>query len=201
MKHFFAILLLSFCLLALPGLALAKDEIRFEPQVTIPGSQFVTGTDIAVSQSTQTICEYIAAIYKYMIGVIGIFAAMTLIIGGVIWITAAGRPAQISLAKDWIAGSLMGLALALGAYLILATINFQLTICTHLEIPALQKIMLKQNNFKNCYWSTKYDCKDSSYTKEKDKNCEGPRPKTSVVPGVSTDMAWCCCQKNSATSH
>ncbi|MFH1412794.1 MAG: pilin [bacterium] len=123
---------------------LAKsDPLEFTPQVTIPdpgGSpQFVEEVPIELDDSTKNICEYILAIYKYMIGVIGIFAAVALIIGGVIWITSAGSPGRIGMAKDWIAGSLIGLALALSAFLILATINVDLVLCRHLEIPAIQK--------------------------------------------------------------
>jgi hypothetical protein len=75
------------------------------------------------SQGTVAIGQYIRAIYNYAIGVVGILAAIVLMFGGVLWLTAGGNPNRIENAKAWIGGSLTGLILALLSYLILYTLN------------------------------------------------------------------------------
>ncbi len=78
--------------------------------------------------------EYIVAIYKYAIGIVGILAAVVLMFGGVLWITAGGNNERISNAKSWIAASLSGLVLALCSYMILYTINPNLVKFEPIEI-------------------------------------------------------------------
>lgn len=120
-----------------------NDNLTFTPEVSIPDqagnlSTFTENKPYALDQTTGPICEYILAIYKYAIGIVAIIAAVTMIIGGVIWITAAGSPARVSLAKDWIANSLLGILLALASFLLLATINPELTICQHIAIDTIK---------------------------------------------------------------
>ncbi len=95
-----------------------KGDINFTPQVQLPGYIFD-----ASDKSTGNIARYIRAIYKYSIGIVGILAAVVLMIGGVMWIVAGGSATAIGEAKTWIGASLTGLLLALLSYLILATIN------------------------------------------------------------------------------
>jgi len=96
---------------------------NFTPQIGIPGSEFQQGASIAVSNNTATIANYVKAIYKYLIGIVGITAAIMLMVGGVVWLTAGGSPERVKQAQDYIVGSLTGLALALGSFLILGMIN------------------------------------------------------------------------------
>ncbi|MFH1823009.1 MAG: hypothetical protein ABH830_04910 [Patescibacteria group bacterium] len=70
---------------------------------------------------------YIREIYSYAIGIVGILAAVVLMVGGVIWLTAGGSAERIGNAKSWIVASLTGLIIALTSFLILATINPKLT--------------------------------------------------------------------------
>ena len=104
-----------------------KEAVTFIPQVTIPGSTFIASTSVVMGGSLSTIGEYIKAIYNYLILLVGLVAVIASMVGGVIWLTAAGNTAKISTAKSWIGGSLTGLVLALSAYLILKTINPNLT--------------------------------------------------------------------------
>ncbi len=118
----FTLQLLSLiALLTLPSISQAGD-VKFTPQVGID-QQFQKGTGVTVSQSTETIAQYIRAIYKYAIGIVGILAAVVLMFGGIIWLTAGGNATQITNAKSWIGASLTGLVLALLSYMILATVN------------------------------------------------------------------------------
>ncbi|MFA6106055.1 MAG: pilin [Patescibacteria group bacterium] len=100
-----------------------SGPVNFTPQIGIPGSQFQPGASIAVSNNTATIAEYVKAIYKYLIGIVGITAAIMLMVGGIVWLTAGGSPERVKQAQDYIVGSLTGLALALGSFLILGMIN------------------------------------------------------------------------------
>lgn len=103
--------------------ALNSEPVEFTPQVTIPGSSFQAGVTSPLEASTGPIARYISAIYNYGVGIVGILAAMMLMIGGIIWLTAAGSSSKIEQAKSFIGSSLTGMALVLTAYILLNTIN------------------------------------------------------------------------------
>jgi cell wall-associated NlpC family hydrolase len=69
------------------------------------------------------IAEYIAGIYKYAIGIVGILATVVMMIGGVMWIMSGGNASTAGEAKSWIASSLTGLIIALSSYTILYQVN------------------------------------------------------------------------------
>lgn len=75
------------------------DPIFITPTVTIPDTDFVSGQGIKVEESTTTLANYIVAIFKYSTGVIGIIAAIVLMLAGIMWVTAAGNQEQIGSAK------------------------------------------------------------------------------------------------------
>ena len=109
--------------------------ITFTPQVEIPGYKFDSSIE-----TTGNIANLIRAIYKYAIGVVGILAAVVLMFGGVLWITAGGNTTRIGEAKAWIGASLTGLILALSSYLILATVNPALVNFETTAIQTVEKI-------------------------------------------------------------
>ena len=67
--------------------------------------------------------EYFSAIYKYAVGIIGILAAIMILIGGVMWNASGGNQEKISQDKKRITGGLLGMFLVLGSYMILSLIN------------------------------------------------------------------------------
>lgn len=75
------------------------------------------------SCSLPWIAIYIKAIYNYAIGVIGILAALALMIGGVIYLTSLGNATRISEAKSWITGALTGMLIMFTSYILLNEIN------------------------------------------------------------------------------
>jgi len=194
----------------------SQDNLNFTPQVSIPGSEFVKGQGTAVSQDTSTICNYLIAIYKYLIGIVAIFAAVALIIGGVIWITAAGSPGRIGIAKSWIASSLAGLALALGAFLILATINPELVICRYLKIDNIKNVAITSTPTNNtsldtqaCEWGMAKDAADKicgpGLVKKDNQYCKGLSYQfDSIMPNSYPQPNWpgyyCCCADPTAFS-
>lgn len=67
--------------------------------------------------------EYIARVYNYAIALAVSLSIFMLMWGGFKWITAAGDRGKISSAQSTITDAVIGLVLALGAYVILNTIN------------------------------------------------------------------------------
>ncbi|MCR4279806.1 MAG: pilin [Candidatus Komeilibacteria bacterium] len=102
--------------------AQAKTQLRL--QSSIPGSSFQEGTAITIGPDT--LGNYLNAIYSYGIGLVAVLAVVMIILGGFQWIFAAGNTSRIDAAKTTIISALVGLGLALGSYLILATISVEL---------------------------------------------------------------------------
>ncbi|MCU0679163.1 MAG: NlpC/P60 family protein [Planctomycetes bacterium] len=86
------------------------------------------------------IAVYIASIYKYAIGVVGILATVVMMLGGIMWIVAGGNATRIGEAKSWITAAVTGLILALSSYLILAQINPALVGYSALSIDVVKEI-------------------------------------------------------------
>ena len=151
MKHFiFAFFLaLNF---TLPLVALAQEAPRsniiFNPAISIPESKYIAQTDVVLANNTSNLCDYIITLFKYGIGIVGVAAAIGVCIGGVLWVLSAGNSGRVSKAKGWIMDSLIGLAVALGSFLILSSINQDLVLCKAREIPLVgrQELVLPALN-------------------------------------------------------
>jgi hypothetical protein len=70
--------------------------------------------------------EYILGVYKFGIWSVGIAALLMIMIGGFMYITSAGNNASMEKAKGIIFDSVIGILLALTAYLLLYVINPEL---------------------------------------------------------------------------
>lgn len=81
--------------------------------------------------------DLIVAIYRFLLGISGFLAISVIIYGAVKYAVSAGNASGLGEAKDWIIAALSGLALLAGAYIILRTINPELTI---LNLPTLNPI-------------------------------------------------------------
>ncbi|MFH0951368.1 MAG: pilin [bacterium] len=127
----------------MPNSSMPTFENPFDKlQVSIPGMQrfqdaIVTARNGSYDLSITWIGDYLAGLYQFLIMVVAIFAAVTLIIGAVIWITSAGNPSRIGEAKSWIASSILGLVLALSAYLILYTVNPEMVILRPINLSSV----------------------------------------------------------------
>ncbi|MBI5072117.1 hypothetical protein HZB93_04510 [Candidatus Falkowbacteria bacterium] len=84
--------------------------------------------------------EYIAAIYKYAIGIVGILSGIMIVVGGLLWLTAGGAADRVSTAKSFIESSLVGLVIALTSYLLLYAINPKLTEFEGLRIKYVEQV-------------------------------------------------------------
>ncbi|MEI7620319.1 MAG: hypothetical protein WCJ57_01985 [Candidatus Falkowbacteria bacterium] len=119
--------------------ALNEDPVKFVPQVTIPGSSFVASTTIYLEPSTAPIAKYISAIYNYGVGIVGIMAAVMLMLGGIIWLTSAGSSTKVEQAKSIIGTSLIGMVLVLTAVILLRTINPELTSFKSIAVESIKE--------------------------------------------------------------
>ncbi|MEK7516486.1 MAG: hypothetical protein AAB562_02720, partial [Patescibacteria group bacterium] len=70
----------------------------------------------------QDLGQYLSILYNYLIGIAGVLATVMIMVGGVRWLLAAGDPGKIGAAKETIGSAVIGLALALGSFLLLNTI-------------------------------------------------------------------------------
>ena len=91
-------------------------------------SVFIAGTAIvqAVESSSEGISGYINNFYKTAIILGGVAAILVIIIGGLMWATS-GAIDQKNKGRDLITSAIWGLVLLLGAFIILNTINPELT--------------------------------------------------------------------------
>jgi TRAP-type C4-dicarboxylate transport system permease small subunit len=73
--------------------------------------------------SSYNLSSYLQWVFAFAISIAGILAVLMIVIGGIQYITAYGNPNQIENAKNRIYQALLGLLLAISAWLILNTIN------------------------------------------------------------------------------
>ncbi len=97
-----------------------KNQINFIPSMTIPGL-YNAGETVPISPSS--LAEYIVAIYRYGGMFAGVVAMFMLVYTGWEWLLAGGNSGKISRAKEKINGTLIGLALLFGGYLLLSLIS------------------------------------------------------------------------------
>lgn len=137
-----------------PELAISVTKIEGlintpEPRIAIPGLSFtdkdkLTQVDAGgnVYLSIPFLGEYIAAIYKYAVGVAGIVSVIVIIISGIQWmtpgnlsITGEGDQKQtVNNAKKRIMGAVIGLLLSVGSYTLLYNINPELVSFRNLKV-------------------------------------------------------------------
>jgi len=104
-------LIVVFGTLVCSPVSAASYAEQYVPMEKIPG--FETGT----------FPIFIANLYKFGIGAVGIAALLMITIGGFYYMTAAGNTARLGTAKTLITDAILGLIVALGAWLLLYVIN------------------------------------------------------------------------------
>jgi len=78
--------------------------------------------------------HYIRYIFSFAIAISGFIVFASLVYGGFVYITSAGNPNATRDAKEQIASSLVGIVIVLGSFVILNTINPQLTTLRGIEV-------------------------------------------------------------------
>jgi hypothetical protein len=147
-KHFlilFTILLAVFLLS--PIIVFAQEEKSMfnvgEPpklQMPIPGVPEFSKIQVEGGEiSVPWLAQYIAGVYKYGVALAASLTILMIMIGGFLWITAAGDAGKISRAKSLIIDAVIGLILAVGSYVILYTINPDLVAFKALQISLVKR--------------------------------------------------------------
>lgn len=169
-------------------------EIKFRPQVPIPGDSIFTSDGVALSgeSGTEWIARYIGAVYRYGISIGAILAAVVIMAAGILWLTSGGSQQKIGKAKELITGSLVGLFLLFGSYMILnminpALVNFRVSKIS--AIPPLISGCCKYSNFAEMTYSVICEDKEINTAEE-----VGIFYSDRVVDnaGNSCDKANCC---------
>ena len=119
------ILLYLTILLSLVSINIANAQ--YIPLAPLPG---IDGQSI-------TLGGYVSAAFKIGIGLAGVFAVLMIVISGVQFIGGAASPSARTEATGRITNALFGLIIALGAWLLLNTINPDLT-DTNIKFPVTQ---------------------------------------------------------------
>lgn len=88
--------------------------------------------------------DILASIYYFLLGFIGISALVMMVIGGITYMTAGDSVERTRRATSFMKNAALGLALALTSYLILNTINPDLTARLNLVLPDIKKAKLQQ---------------------------------------------------------
>ena len=83
------------------------------------------------------LADYISGLFRYAIPVAAVLAVVMMMIGGLQWLTSAGDSGKVGAAKKRITGAAVGLALILGSYLLLYTVNPELVSLRALRIETV----------------------------------------------------------------
>lgn len=122
------------------------ESLKFTPQISIPNSYIQGTVEVGYSSGTKMMSDllpqYVGNFYRYGLSIVGLIATVTLMGGGILWLTSMGNDSKIAKAKEMIFGSLTGVALLYGSYLILNTINPELIQLRPVESPSIAKVVL-----------------------------------------------------------
>lgn len=118
------------------GEKITQQLHEYQTKYTLP-CQPLAGGQCA---SDQTPAGYIARLYQFGLMIVGLFAFGGIVYGALKYILSAGSMADQSDAKDQITQAVLGLVLLLGSFLILYTINPEIT---NLRNPNLEVIQIK----------------------------------------------------------
>jgi len=109
------------------------------PDLNLTQLQVPIGGGATQKLSFPWIAEYVVATYKYALGIASILAVIMVMIAGILYLTSAGNPQRIGQAKNYIIGSITGLVILLGSYLILNLISPNLTQLGSVEVQTVSE--------------------------------------------------------------
>ncbi len=138
-----------------PTVSYAKPQL----EVTIPGVDFITPAVNNGYLESNFIGTYISGVYKFLIGFAIVIAIVMMMIGGLQYVAGA-TSGDIEKAKTRIRNAVEGFVLLLFVYVVLYTVNPQLTVFNSLSIETVDQIKL-------------------------DRSASGPEGEPSKCPGIS----------------
>lgn len=125
-----------------PKFEIPKFQVPI-PTVELTEPACAATADGVFSCEVPWIGQYISGIYTYGLNIAGILAALMLMAGGVLWLISAGNPSRITQAKELITGSIIGLLILVGTYILLTQINPDLVNFKPLGIGTIKGMELK----------------------------------------------------------
>jgi len=130
MRYLGKIFILSFivCLLALSA-AMQIASAQTPSTSTIVNVEFPcpSGSQLGACQPSTDIPSYLNNLYKFAVGIAGALAVAMIVAGGVYYTVSAGSSDKQREAKSMITSAIWGLILLFASYLILRTVNPQIT--------------------------------------------------------------------------
>ena len=84
--------------------------------------------------------QYIAALYKYSLGIAVVVATVMIVIGGFQYLTGGGDAGRVKAGKDRITNAVVGLLLLFGSYIMLTTIDPDLVEFKTLKLTQLKRV-------------------------------------------------------------
>lgn len=156
-----AITIVLSCLFSFADISLAQSKkdlgtsLEFTPQITIPGSEFIKGASTSVGQldeetgkmESDLLARYIIAVFNYALAIVAILATIVLMGAGIVWLTSGGDSGKVSKAKQLIAGSITGMIILACSWIILNTINPELTKLQVISMKVTEPVVL---GYLNC---------------------------------------------------
>ncbi len=119
----------------------SKDTVKPTLGVEIPGfAGFQDPVRVNGVLQVGFIGEYIAAVYRWLIGIMAVFAVIMIMVGGVQYMLKGGSQQGVTEAKQRIKNALIGMVILLGSYTLLYTTNPQLTLLNALRIKTVDPI-------------------------------------------------------------
>jgi len=105
---------------------------------------------LIIDKTQPLLPQVISWAYRFALGIVGITALFVLVWAGIRYISSAGNPTAQSDAKQWITSALTGLALLLGSFLILFTINPNLTSLGIVNVDDLIEDVPSSEGYRSC---------------------------------------------------
>jgi hypothetical protein len=135
--------------------------------------------------------QYIQAIYNVGVGIVGILAAVGLMVAGFIWLTAGGNASKVSEAKTWLASSFTGLFLVMGSWVILYYINPELVKMKPLRVREVTA--MQGNSASRYHCSTSPSCGPNQYESSDPYQCTDNNSTQGDPSNPSNYSGKCCC--------
>lgn len=115
-------------------------------QIPLPGMD----DEITVCEggSCSGIATYVSTIAQWIVAALSVLAMLFIMIGGIIWLTSRANPKQAEFAKKIITDSIFGLTIALGSYMLLATISPSLVSFSEIKLEKISHMDFQINQIK-----------------------------------------------------
>lgn len=127
MKKIFLIILVLGTFMLLPATIRVSAANTPIVNVDFPCPDGTFGLGNCPENTTSSIPAYLNRLYMFSVGIAGLLALGMIVAGGVYYTVSAGSGDKQREAKDMITSALWGVALLLGSYLILRTVNPEIT--------------------------------------------------------------------------